>query len=580
MNLTSPENLNQAIQIYAESLPESQRKKKITNLQPALKNLAIPSLGFQQKPHEKLEHYFSKVSLKLFANQLKNAWETAARKALEAGIKDGTLKNYRSSLFQFLDWLSSQDWYQEVVQPIDIPKYAPRLRKLGVDRHKRARGRKQAGANPYGLKKHELTPLLQEQLGFLFAYLTNEWVRKQKGDKKIKEVTWEGYLENILWFLGWFKNFMKFDISDLDITLMAEPSILNEYIEWHFIVKGNGYSQARQAAISALNIAKWKNHKKSKLGKFADCPEVLKIQEIISQLNVKTDRRTSSAEALEEKLLTLEQCQEVVEHLRCCCAERTFDGSKRPINAIIDSWQDYMIVAILTYTPVRQSEIRQLQIDKNLRRNEDGWWVKLEPADHKTGSSTGKNREYPLFPCHLKERLTKHLDLYVNKWRPLANLAHNYLFFLPGSAKNPEVRGMPIPDSNPLSQSIPTLIFNCSAYLFGDDAAKDPSPHDFRRIYATWVCKYGSPEEIAIAAEIMGHSVAVLLATYQQCTSRDKTEQAEAVFLRVRERASQMKAQKSQKTIERQVPSIEISPLFLAILTPKQKQQLIDQGLL
>lgn len=235
----------------------------------------------------------------------------------------------------------------------------------------------------------------------------------------------------------------------------------------------------------------------------------------------------------------------------------------------------------MTYTPVRQKEIREFQIGKNLRRDEDGWWVRLSPNEHKTGSKTGKGREYPLFPCQWKERLTKDLDVYINKWRSLANLNHEYLFFRQGGVKNRAVRGEPIPDSRYLSGLIPKLFLKASASLYGRENAKHPSPHDFRRICATWVCKYGTPEEVAIYAEIMGHSVDVLLKTYQQCSSRDKTEQAEAAFAKIKQREALHKQEKAKKAIPNLLAATpKIPPAVMAILTPEQKQKLIDQGLL
>jgi hypothetical protein len=85
---------------------------------------------------------------------------------------------------------------------------------------------------------------------------------------------------------------------------------------------------------------------------------------------------------------------------------------------------NYLIIAGLTYTPVRQFEFTILELDKNLKREADGWWVTLTVDEHKVGSKTKKGREYPLFSGAMKEQLTRDLDEYVNKIRPLADLQH------------------------------------------------------------------------------------------------------------------------------------------------------------
>lgn len=577
-----PQNLADAVELYGQSLPEPERAKVLANLRTTLKRMILPEMNFSPYSLNSLDLTLSKMSVKLFFREANTAYFRAEEKALKAGKKPRTLKNYRSHSTRFLKWMEAQDWYQEVVQPTAIPKFAPLMRKAGVTLAQLHKGRRHSGANPYSLKEEELTPVLVAEIDSLHKFLTNEWLRQEKGDRAINEISWKGYKSCLLRFLGWLKNVNEFNVEEINIHLMADLDFLKEYINWHLGEKGNGYHQSLQMGITALNIAKWFYGKNSKFSNYSDCPQVLDIQELnrrTSKLH-NTDRRTTSVAALGEKLLELEQCQEIVEYLRCCCAERTSDGSKRPVHAIIDSWQDYLIAAILTYTPVRQREIREFKIGKNLRRCQDGWWVTLSPEEHKTGSRTGKGREYPLFPCHLKERMTQDLDLYIEHWRPQANLNHDYLFFRAGSVKNPQVRGQPIPDSNYLAGLIPKLFLKISALIYGVENAKCPTPHDFRRICATWVYKYGTPEDISIYAEIMGHSTDVFLSIYQQSTSRDKTEKAEDSFLQVKAREIERK----QKNIKKAIPHVASKPnipeSILNILTPQQKQKLIDQGLL
>lgn len=571
--------LADALILYCQGNSVTLNSQLIRNLRTTLKKYVLPGFEVSAYALRNLDKCFTKVSLQVFIAEAKRCFEQAYQQALEQGKSEATLKNNRSNLYQFLKWLELQAWYQEVVQPTDIPERAPKM-KADISIAKLHKGRKHAGAIPYALKDNELTTSLNQQIESFRSYGQSEWLRTKKGDTPINDTTWGGYYKILLHFLGWLKNEIGFDVNDLDITLLADMDTLNEYLSWHFTVKKNGYRNALNIGIAALNIAKWKYGPKSQRDDYSDCEQVLDIRDLNRRLsaNIPKDRRTTSQSALKEKLLEMEQCMEIVEYLRRCCAPKFSCGKERKIHAIIDSWQDFLIAAILTYTPVRQKEIRELRIGKNLKREADGWWVYLTPDEHKTGAKTGKSREYPLFPCHLKERLTKDLDQYVNKLRPLANLNHDYLFFRPGNNAYQGSRGETIKDANCLSGTVPKLFLRISALIYGVENAKCPSPHDFRRICATWVCKYGTPEEVAIYAELMGHSPTTFYAIYQQCTSRDKTERTETAFLTIQQRAARIQVEKSGKKALGSSSLFRLDPAILAVLTPEQKEELRLQG--
>jgi hypothetical protein len=54
------------------------------------------------------------------------------------------------------------------------------------------------------------------------------------------------------------------------------------------------------------------------------------------------------------------------------------------------------------------------------------------------------------------------------------------------------------------------------AHLYGIEQAKWTTPHDFRRIIATWVCTYGEPKHLPIFAELLGHSMDMLVNIYNK----------------------------------------------------------------
>jgi integrase len=591
--LSLPATLSDAVTLYIQSQGQTIKPKAIRNLRTTLKKTILPNFQFSENALTNLDSCLAKVSIRDFVLYAKLYFEAFYQKALAEGKNEDTLRNYRSCLTRLLNWMDEQLWYQQVVQVTAIPDRAPRL-KSPANLQRDHRGRRKSGEYPYALKEGELTPKLAAQLESIQEFLTAKYMPARKGEPALRERSFKCRREHILYFLGWlhhdtsrtFKHLScpldksKKTLEDLDITLMIYRETLEKYIGWHLTTKGNGYGFCVQIGAAALAIAKWNfsvNEAAPRQARFDDCRDVLNVRAVMSELKPesKKDRRTTSREALSEKLLEMEQCQEIVEYLRRCCAERTAQGHKRSNTRIIDSWQDYLICSILTYTPVRQREIRELELGKTLIREADGWWVKLSPSQHKTGSKTGKGREYPLFPCHLKERFNKDLDDYINKWRALENLDHNFLFFIRGTdAQKRQGRGEPIHQANHLSRLIPKLIFKITGILYGLENAKATTPHDFRRIFETWLFKYGTPEDIEIYTEILGHSPEEARKTYQQVTSREKTERAEFIFQKVTKQAENIRRQKSNPKRRVLEPnSVDISKL-LTILTPEQKKEL------
>lgn len=173
----------------------------------------------------------------------------------------------------------------------------------------------------------------------------------------------------------------------------------------------------------------------------------------------------------------------------------------------------------------------------------------------------------------MKELLTADLDQYINKWRKLEGLDHNYLFFLRDNGVHSKSRGKPIPNNSHLSSLVPRLMFRTTAILFGKENAKNPSPHDFRRIFVTWFYQIATLAEQQVYAEILGHSPEEAQKTYSQLSSRDKTSKADQairdVFIR-----SQQQATSDGKIFL----SAHVEPTVLDSLTPQEKNLLVRLG--
>jgi len=221
---------------------------------------------------------------------------------------------------------------------------------------------------------------------------------------------------------------------------------------------------------------------------------------------------------LDEHRMTFHEAQKVVEYLKQCCSPLDKYGEERSERAVMKSWQRYLIVAIFTYCPVRQREVRELELNKTLLREADGYWVKLTQKQHKAGSKTCKGREYPL-PLHL----TADLDEWLQKWRPKVPTSHNLVFICMGSNHSPSSRGNPL-TAGDMSDLVSAAVYKATSILF--EVPRRTSPHMFRRIAITYQRRYGRPEQKEALAELMGHTVAEADRTYNEETSRERTLKA------------------------------------------------------
>jgi hypothetical protein len=521
----------------------------------------MPSYGFTAQELRKLDIALTKLPLEKF----KNVEELLAFKVtplVEAGkLAGGTFSGYKSALSRFVNWLREQGLYPLAPPTPDSGKYTPRLgngpkvkpfRDLATD----SKGRRRCNAIEFSLKETELTPRLIKQLEGkpgeltkrdfsrsllaqleqqpsgsppdfgLHYFLTAHEVPKRQ-DQPLREVTFQTRRGDILRFLGWLKKFKGWKLQDLRLELMADKDLLEEFIAWGLNEQGNTYAWAGQYACASLNIAKWLHHRRSKVSRYVNVEAITAIREYGRELAQK--RRSQGIDIKtkkQERFLTFEECEQLVTFLRKCCApmNRFVDEKgkahtrRRSDRAMISSWQHYLLVAILLYCPVRQREIREYELGKTLFREPDGYWVKLGPDDHKTGSKTGKGREYQLPP-----HLTEDLDRWLQDWRPKIQTEHNYVFITPGSNAKPNSGGKPFTATS-FCKFVTDRVYKVTSYLFGEP--KRINPHFFRNIGITHQRKHGDSDQQEALAEIMGHSVEEANRIYSLMSSREKTEKA------------------------------------------------------
>ncbi|MBE9113246.1 site-specific integrase [Nodosilinea sp. LEGE 07298] len=492
--------------------------KSLGNLKTALRLYVLPSYGFEAdrlQTDRDLEVALGQVTLKAFLDA-----PDRLRSSEAAQRSVGTMANYRSAINRFLGWMQQQSWFRESVGRFE-EMLSPPTKVAGLNLRAARRGTgKDHGKKRLSLAKTELTETLQLELADLFYFLTAPEVAKRQ-DEPIREVTFNNYEVMIRGFLGWLYRVVNVSRQELSLALIADREWLDEYMAWGISDRDNSYGWALNVAAASLNVAKWLYHQQSVSPKYRDIQEVELIRAKMAALQSKREkepRRRVSKEKMVEKFVPFDQVEGVVRYLRLCCATTTAKGYARKDLTVMHCWQIYLIIAILAYCPVRQREVRELELGRTLLREKGGYVVLLEPEDHKTGSFTGKGREF----C-LPDLLTQDLDEWLNVWRPKLKPTHDRVLMKLRDASSGSFK-QPYDDAQ-LSGMVARAMYRATGILFDDP--KKTTPHDFRRIAITWQRKYGDRDQDQALAELMGHSVEEVNRTYNQMSGRDRTAKAQ-----------------------------------------------------
>jgi len=368
----------------------------------------------------------------------------------------------------------------------------------------------------YGIKPEELTNETQAELASFRIFWTDKEVPERKKPPIVKR-TFDGYNDSVLCFLGWLHRIQGKTVESIKLEHVSDLKLLKQFIAWGINQRGNGYGWAANVAYASMAVAKWLNPQ-SKSRDFRDISLVEDIREYVRYLR-EQHQDEEPRQNLDEKRLTFQEAQQVVEYLKQCCALLDKYGDERSEKAVMSSWQSYLIVAILTYCPVRQREIRELTVNQTLFREADGYWVKLTSRQHKAGRKSRKGREYPL-PKHL----TADLDTWLKEWRQKVSTSHYQVFIQMGANRCPENFGQPLNAGN-MSDLVANAVHRATAVLF--NKPRDTPPHVFRRIAITYQRRYGRPEQREALAELMGHTVEEADRTYNEESLREKSQKAE-----------------------------------------------------
>jgi hypothetical protein len=451
-------SLMRAILEFKHSQDAQDYPEIIKHLQTALKWHVLPSLDSNFHPDkvkpQEFKRYCSRFPInRLNPDSILDIFEKSFEAAVAAGqLSKSTKGNYSSALRRFLAEMLQQTWYLELF-PQPLPAKAPA--------HIRVNSRKPPTCTlderQYGLREEELpnhilnkleawkrfwlqssplpsnrheSPPTSEKLNQEQRRLKREQRRNLAASSghgfekpkiiKISASTLRRYSSNFFRFFGWCTHIEGYDLSELSLELVTDPIFLQDYADWLLNRRGCSYSEAAKLVQAAISVAKWLSFEQSHRRDWSDIPVVVSLQAL--RAGYTESYRDEKPQLDEQKWLNREithsQARRVVQYLYECCAKVSNSGNKRRLSALVEAWQICLMVKILTYAPVRQEELRKLQMGSTLIKVKDSNGIEryaVRIKNHKNFNKTGKPRYYPL-----PSILTQDLDTWLNVIRPLA----------------------------------------------------------------------------------------------------------------------------------------------------------------
>lgn len=441
MPIVIPQTLRHAFTLYADAHP----RNKVADLRTVFRRyilLAIPGQKFTQEmiKNKRLIGCLGQISMIEFTRlDCRAILEKQLRSQVSNGnITQRTADNYVSDYDAFIHWIKLQNWYEAACGNYD-GRFAPRLttRRIGSLLKARTGKGRNCRTAPYQLKPEGMTSYLIEQLEEYSCFWTDKEVENRQDDA-LRPITCSKHKKNILYFLGWLKSIegetVKLKVANgqkltseeqsileslgaLSLEPVANLSLLKRFVAWGINKRSNKYGWAETVAKASLSVAKFLHAE----GAPNDYRGVETVDQLRRYINIKlTPKAKAEAESADttSKEMTHEQCVAVAQRLRQACAPKRAKAHRRSIRAILLSWQRYLIIAILTYCPLRSRELRELELNKTLFKEKDGYWLKLKPEY----SKTGKPRKVNLTEW-LPANVIADLDEWLTIWRPQAKVA-------------------------------------------------------------------------------------------------------------------------------------------------------------
>lgn len=455
------------------------------NLRTALRRYILPVYGFspEQLKRHQFEARLAQLPLPQFLGDTTRLLEQltyeTAQSAASQSVAKSTMANYRSAVTRFFDWLYSQSGHTAMASS-QVGEYAPQIYS-GQTLTKSQQGGQPLAAVPYALKEQELTATLQQQIQQFELFWVTAIV-PSRHENALQASTLQLYKTNILCFLGWLQQKQVAPSLPLELAAMTELPLLQQFLVWGQQERGNSPGWALNITKAALAVARWLATTSPRAAQRLD-----KIQAELQSLTRKYTRHPT----LKNKSapLSYEESIQILEYLKACCAPRQKAGLPRSDLALMKAWQRYLIVSLLVYTPVRQSELRALKLGQSLVRDTSCYRMVL----------SAKEKTYKEFA--LPNHLTADFDHWFCQFWPLLQSIDQRVFARPGANNRPECLGEPL-NARDISHLVGSAVYKATSVLFEQPIR--PTIHSFRKATFTYLEQLGRAAPSASMGDTKG----------------------------------------------------------------------------
>lgn len=398
----------------------------------ALKKYILPSKKPEYENINLTNVQFEDVCEDWSVEELKNAidvFDASFDREISLGnVSKSTKRNYRTYLNSFLNWIYRQTWWNFYFQVDSIPERVP-FKSRGVAQPPKKK-KKREDIN-YGCKPEELSKRARAEINELYSFWVKGIVppvpalndgnynkRRYEVEHTIGEDNWRKNGMRFIYLYAGFLN-KKENISPQDFQLdrLLDIDLIYKFNNFQVKERGNTSSPAKKAVDVAIAVAKRKYFYISKREDYSDIEVIYQLREArrVMERKYKKQHKANVTQKWEEKKISHEEARIIVDELYKQIAPKDNSGSRRAKSVIALAWQRYLFVKCLVYLPVRQKELRELVLNKNIFRvkdkKKDFYKVKTKRKDfHQTGA-------YESYK--IPRNLTKDFDIWLFKIQPL-----------------------------------------------------------------------------------------------------------------------------------------------------------------
>lgn len=362
-------------------------------------------------------------------------------------LKIKTLKYYRYITDLFFNFLYSLDTIgnNSSIKVAPLPRFLPSQRSGSSSSEDKL-------SQPLGSDSTAIVSVTMPELSLAtkedFICLS-EYAYEVAG---VSESTFNHYLDLVLYFFGWLHYKQMLSLSDLSLTEVTDIVSLKNFINWGIAQKGNSFGWGINVITACIFITKFLNYLDGD-----DRYPLEPKQELLASMT----QKYSSTSEISSPSLSFPEIVQVINYLRQGCVSNHVNGIPRSQLAILKSWQRYLIVSLLVYSPVRLNQLRQLMIDEHLILSDSIFYLDLSSFTSNTKTNQTMDMVFPL-----PSFLTQDLRLWINQLRPKVNTDHDFLFTKLGSPRCPNSKGQPL-TLRDLSEMISNYVDKATQHLFG-----------------------------------------------------------------------------------------------------------------